>query len=249
MRRFIALLVAAASLTFGLNALAPAEASTPVHTSSQSAARAEGLCYPTLQSGCQVAPYPIFNQFKWTTNFGEDVRPVCIADGIGQPTAWPVATAAQSWNNATQYIAINVKNNCVTAGYGAGRRATIDTYSALDSRCFRVIRGDYTTNGTLGFYVYTDNPIMYVQVNTAYNCNSTGFRRTHWLAVAIGEVLGLATLPSTSAYASRLMSPQTQDTLAGPSTSDAGSLNGLYAGNYVGTCYGESPWPSERCPN
>jgi hypothetical protein len=243
------LLMVLALLGLSASLLVPAEAAAPVQTAPQVAANAQGLCYPTLESGCKVAPYPIFNQFKWTTNFEYDVRPVCIADGIGQPTAWPVATAAQSWNNATSFIAINVKANCVTAGYGAGRRATVDTYSALDGRCYKITRGDYTTNGTLGFYVYTENPIMWVQVNTAYNCNSTGFRRTHWLAVAIGEVLGLGSLPSTSAYASRLMSPQTQDTLAGPSSSDAGSLNGLYGGNYVGTCYGESPWPSTRCPN
>lgn len=236
------MLVATATLSVGLSLPSTATVAAP-----QAPTSALGTCYPTLQSGCTVASQTIFNQRKWTTNFGTDVRPVCIADGFGNETAWPLATAAQYWNNATQYVAINVKANCVTAGYGPGRRATADTYSALDSNCVRVVPGDTTTNGTLGFHVYTENPIMYVQVNTNYNCNSTGFRRTHWLAVGIGMILGLRTLPSTSTWANRLMSEQTQDTLAGPSTGDAASITNLYAGNYVGECWGVLPWPSASC--
>src|SRR3954466_12451305 len=94
---------------------------------------------PQIAQTAQVtyAPWHIYNGHKWTIYEAPQVPPLCILDGVGAPSVYPIGTAAQAWNNASAGVAISVSNRC--DGYGPGTRATVDTYSALDSVCVRMI--------------------------------------------------------------------------------------------------------------
>lgn len=124
---------------------------------------------------------------------------VCMA--IGDTTINSPALA-QQWNlRDSGGIAITAANNCVTAGYPGNRRFTIDTYVGSTSRCIILTdrtgdafdpAGDATPVG--GNWQYDNNPIIWVN----RNCYSTFAARDHYTSAAIGYVMGLALLNSSS---------------------------------------------------
>jgi hypothetical protein len=238
MKKYIAVLVACLGLTaLGLQTAQAAPETTASHQSVQQVQTAQAT----------YAPWHIYNGHKWTIYEAPQVPSLCILDGVGAPTVYPIGTAAQAWNNASAGVAITVSNRC--DGWGPGTRATVDTYSALDSSCVRVIGAYWTTNpigSTDGFRTWTNTPVSEVQVNSNYNCNSTGQRRAHWVSVAIGMILGLRHQGSTeTSFASRVMCDCSQDTVAYPSAStDGDAVTRLYRGDWVGPCY-----PSNSSPD
>jgi hypothetical protein len=130
---------------------------------------------------------------------------VCMAIGDSGTDA---PAMAQQWNlRDNGVIAISAQNNCVTAGYPGNRRFTIDTYVGSTSRC--IILTDRTGNAfdpggdatpVNGYWVYDNNPIIWAN----RNCYSTFAAMHHYVSAAIGEVMGLAQLNSSS-YDSRVV--------------------------------------------
>lgn len=222
MRRLFAAIVASLACMAGLVSV-PANAAPAVSQS------AEGLCYPTLQSGCQVAPYSIYNQYKF---WPYDPAWVCVANG---DNGIPIGQAAQAWNNASAGLYLDYSSNCVTDGYTPSTRMTIDTYNAVDGVCVKFTNMTYAL-GSDGFRRYTNNPVGWVNMNPTQGCGSTAFRRAHWTSVAIGFIAGLTLHhDNTTTWDSRVMAYRTQDTVAWPPAStDGPSMTGLYTGDYVG---------------
>lgn len=134
---------------------------------------------------------------------------VCMAigdSGIDAPAM------AQQWNlrdaaYGTGGIALTASNNCVSAGFPANRRFTIDTYVGSTSRC--IILTDKYSNAfdpagdatpVDGNWQYDDNPIIWAN----RNCYSTYAAMHHYVSAAIGQVMGLAQLNSAT-YNSRVV--------------------------------------------
>lgn len=123
---------------------------------------------------------------------------ICMSIG---DTGLNAPTLAQAWNNQTTgYLAITASNNCVTAGYPPSRRFTIEAYNGSTSRCTILTdkNGDEWNpagDGTAidGFWVYNDNPIMWIN----RNCWTSSASQRHWTSAGIGSILGLEYLNSS----------------------------------------------------
>jgi hypothetical protein len=262
MKKYIAVLVACLGLTaLGLQTAQAAPETTASHQSVQTVQSVQQVqTVRTVQApsvwdspravlgaqttqATQYAPWHIYNGHKWTIYEAPQVPNLCILDGIGAPSAYPVGVAAQAWNNASSGVSITVSNRCT--GYGPGVRATVDTYSALDGNCVRMIGASWTTiptGSTDGFRTWTNTPVGEVQVNQNYNCNSTGFRRAHWISVAIGEILGLRMMNSSeTSFSNRVMWVGSQDTIQYAETYSGSAVTQLYNGSWLGPCTGAAP--------
>lgn len=201
-----------------------------VPTTAQAApASAQGLCYPTLQSGCTVAPTNILTSYKF---WPYDPAWVCVANG---DNGIPIAQAAQAWNNASAGLYLDYSSNCVTDGYTPSTRMTIDTYNAADGNCVKVTNDAYAV-GSDGFRRYTNNPIGWVNVNAAQGCTSTAFRRAHWTSYAIGRIIGLVGHRDVNdtTWDSRVMAYRTQDTIAWAEPYSGSAITHMYQGDYIG---------------
>lgn len=214
-------LLGAVALIAGLVAVSPVAQAAPESAS--------GVCYPTPQSGCTVAPFSVYNQYKF---WPYDPAWVCVANG---DNGIPIGAAAQSWNNASAGLYLTFSNNCVSAGYTPSTRMTIDTYNAVDGNCTKVTNNTYAV-GPDGFRRYTNNPIGWVNVNPTQACASTSFRRAHWTTYVIGQIIGLTGHRdvSNTTWDSRVMAYRTQDTIAWAEQYSGAAVSDLYQGNLVG---------------
>lgn len=170
----------------------------------------------SILTGIKFWPYAVAN--------------ICVANGANE---LPIGQAAQSWNNATTGLALTFSNNCVNSGYTPSTRMTVDTYDAVDGRCVKLTNTTTSIGDT--FDRWTNNPIVWVNMNAAQACGSTAFRRAHWTSYGIGRALGAQGLNS-SEWANRVMCMCSQDTVAWPSgTTDGVGISNLYNEVYAGT--------------
>lgn len=122
---------------------------------------------------------------------------VCMSIGDNGLEA---AAMAQQWNlRDNGVIAITASSNCVTAGFPANRRFTIEAYNGSCTWVFKLTdkhgdafdpAGDATPVD--GNWQYDDNPIMWIN----RNCWGSSDERRHMVSAGIGSVMGLATLNS-----------------------------------------------------
>lgn len=127
---------------------------------------------------------------------------ICMAVG---DTTIEAPYLAQQWN-VQGGMAIQAANNCVTAGYPASRRFTIETFYEVSNVYWKVRNPNGTQlspgNGwdaANGWWRYTNNPVLWVNIH--HLADST---RRHNVSAAIGNLLGLAVFNS-SGYNSRVM--------------------------------------------
>jgi hypothetical protein len=213
-KKFLALVAGLALLLGGLVAIQPAQA------------KQEAPAAVTAT----VAPYAIYSSYKMTPHWYPDVPTICVAVG---DLNIPISASAQAWNNASVGFGLQASGNCVTAGYEAWRRMTIDTFNDPNwGSCFKItnafVTGTYGTYQTMRYH--TQNPVGLV--NTAYNCTSTATGRAHWTSMVIGIIMGLKRLDGAS-WAGRVMCYCAQFGYPSAST-DGDAISKLYQHYYVG---------------
>jgi hypothetical protein len=160
---------------------------------------------------------------------------ICVGSTLS-PSYYPVAVAAQSWNNAVSgdMIALDFSTSCAADGYSAMHSMTVGVFNNPNyNGCL------YFTN-TASFPYGDGSPMEYwqhgvgVYINIGIpGCVSTAQRRAHQIAAGIGWALGFDLLTS-SGYASRVMCTCSTDTLRYPSSVEGTLAWNLYFGRYGG---------------
>lgn len=155
---------------------------------------------------------------------------ICMAVG---DTTIEAPYMAQQWNTQGG-MAIQASSNCVSAGYPASRRFTIDTYYEVSGTYWKVrdpdgsLLYDDSYDYYNGYQRYINNPVLWV--NLYHLASQT---RRHNVGAAIGNLIGL-TYHNSSGYNSRIMNLTDWSQLNVPYVD---SISGGYAESiYNGDC-------------
>lgn len=168
------------------------------------------------------------------SGYRPEIPKTCVANG---DNSLPIGEVAQSWNNASvdglgQALQLTFASNCVTLGYSAGQRFTVDTYySATDGSCVRITRTQYVVRGTWGNW--TNNPLYELNTNPAYHCTDTLFHKRHFVATAIGNFVDFK-VQTSSGWAGRVMCVCSYNTLQYPSAGEGTELANQIRNYYFG---------------
>jgi opacity protein-like surface antigen len=168
------------------------------------------------------------------SGYRPEIPKTCVANG---DNSLPIGAMAQAWNNVSwdsngQTLLLTFASNCVTLGYSAGQRFTVDTYySATDNLCVRGSRLDFVVRGTWGNW--TNNPLLEINTNPAYHCTDTQFHKNHFTAAAIGNFL-IFKHQSTAAWAGRVMCSCSKSTIQYPTAGEGAELAKLIRNGYFG---------------
>lgn len=218
MRKILALLAAVAAMTGLLVAVGPAEAVAPTSVTVQATGDGTQVPLPSSMSG-----------------YRPQIPKTCVANG---DNSLPIGEMAQSWNNVSvdaygQSLLLTFASNCVTLGYSAGQRFTIDTYySATDGLCVHGSREDYVLRG--GFAEWTNNPLYQLNTNPAYGCTDTLFHRRHFTAIAVGRFIGFKGNLNSAGWAGRVMCACSKNTIQYPTAGEGAELATLMRNGYIG---------------
>lgn len=183
-----------------------------------------GVVAPTTASATPIPADAANPPFKfWTPN-------ICIDGSAINGQYYQVAYLAQQWNLRTTTLALDYSTDCAADGYGPSARMVVGSFNNPDGGCIAITNGQGTYLN--GWYRFTNGPGIYINVGVP-GCVSSQARRDHAVSAAIGAILGLKYLNSSS-YNSRVMNQTawSYDNVTVPDQHSANTLDAIYSYAY-----------------
>lgn len=166
---------------------------------------------------------PYINGRKFATTH------VCIGTTL-LASYYRVGYVAQTINNGTNTLALDVSSNCAGDGYGPSARMVVGTFqNASYPYCTLFTNQQYAVYN--GFWRWTNGPGLYL--NTALSsCVGSQVRRDHWISQMIGFHLGLSSQDNSETWRVMNTSDSSASTVPLPVQQEMIKLDQIYMGNF-----------------
>jgi hypothetical protein len=167
---------------------------------------------------------PYINGHKFATTH------VCVGTTL-LASYYRVGYVAQSINNGTSTLSLDVSSNCAGDGYGPSARMVVGTFQNADYPYCTLFTNQQTAVYN-GFERWTNGPGLYL--NTAFTaCVGSQVRRDHWISQMIAWHLGLTTLDNTNeTWRVMNISDSSASTVPLPVQQEMIKLDQIYMGNF-----------------